>query len=44
MSDQIWVGFILFSMWFLLPLTMIIANWEFNGDSVVDNPKFKEDI
>ncbi len=43
MSDQIWVGFVLFAMWFLLPLTMIVANWEFTGDSVVDNPKFKEE-
>lgn len=42
MSDQVWVGLTLLICWISLPISMIVSNWAFNGDSVVDNPKFKE--
>ena len=40
MSEQVWVGLILLVCWASMPLSLVIANWEFDGDSVDKNSKF----
>lgn len=40
MSQEIWVGLVLLVCWISMPISLIVANWEFDGHSIVDNPKF----
>ena len=42
MSDQIWVGLILLLCWLAMPLSLIIANWQFDGHGVTENPRFDQ--